>query len=661
MIGQLEEIQKGLTALSEKIDNQIKQRKKQELFQRSNPPLISTQWVQIGQEFDQLIQQIRLMGSGKFWTTEFRPVWESDNFLLVTFLLLFAVTAFLLFRLRRFCYGLEQRPFCRQYPWQALTLKVFHRSLPLFGITLFFQIYALLRNLNVFAPIQMLLTVLWIFVFTRWCLDTLTLWNQKIENRISNRLLFHLHFLIVFIRIFASLYAGLDWLIVGISYILLLIRMLFETGLIIWVILFRKRVGKTTALSSVEKSRAFQILHPFLKGTTYIIIGTGPLLELAGYGTFALYWYTSWFRSAIVILWGGLVFMLLRELNQKFSLNPDTDSAKAKESTYPIRWFVFQLCWVAWAGAILIFSLFAWGASQALIVAIIRLFNHPFQVGRMTLSLMGALYAFLILFFTHGTARLWRYVLKDKILVKSGMETGLQESFTTITVYILWSFGILIALNAFGLTTASLAVILGALGIGLGFGLQNIFNNFVSGIILLFERPIQVGDDIEINGIWATVKKINVRSTVVQTYDNASLIIPNSDFISSQVTNWSFKDRRIRRKIVVGVAYGSDIEQVRQTLLEIANKTPRVLRYPKPDVLFSDFADSALVFKLRIWTYVDYFLSVETDLRFEIDRLFKERNITIAFPQRDIHIHSIEKDAPVKEHQDTPPDDDNNK
>jgi len=176
------------------------------------------------------------------------------------------------------------------------------------------------------------------------------------------------------------------------------------------------------------------------------------------------------------------------------------------------------------------------------------------------------------------------------------------------------------------------------LGIGLGFGLQNIFNNFISGIILLFERPIQVGDDVEINGTWALVKKINVRATVVQTYDNASLIIPNSEFISSQVTNWSFKDKRLRRHVDVGVAYGSDVELVRSTLLEIAASTPKVLKNPKPDVLFRDFGDSSLVFRLRIWTDIDNMLIVETAIRFEIDRLFKERGIVIAFPQRDVHL-----------------------
>ncbi|MBF0101864.1 MAG: mechanosensitive ion channel [Desulfobacterales bacterium] len=218
------------------------------------------------------------------------------------------------------------------------------------------------------------------------------------------------------------------------------------------------------------------------------------------------------------------------------------------------------------------------------------------------------------------------------------MSIGAQESIVTIIQYALWIFGIFITLQVVGLNTTSLAVGFGALGIGLGFGLQNIFNNFISGIILLFERPIEVGDDIEVNGIWGTIKKINVRATVVQTYDNASLIIPNSEFISRQVTNWSFKDRSIRRVITVGVAYGSDVQLVRETLLEVAEKIPGILRYPVPEVLFWDFADSALIFKLRFYTTVDGFLTLESAMRFEIDRLFRERNIQIPFPQQVVHI-----------------------
>jgi small-conductance mechanosensitive channel len=249
----------------------------------------------------------------------------------------------------------------------------------------------------------------------------------------------------------------------------------------------------------------------------------------------------------------------------------------------------------------------------------------------------------LILFLTYLVTRHGRIILTEKILNHRHMERGLRDSIITIVTYLTWTLGIVLALGVLGVNTTSLAVVFGALSIGIGFGLQNIFNNFISGLILLFERPIQVGDYVDIGGVWAEVKKINVRATVVQTFDNASLIIPNSDFISQRVTNWSFKDPRMRRQVDVGVAYGSDIELVRQTLLEIADTTSKVLKYPKPDVLFLDFGDSALIFRLRYWTDVDSYFTTSTDIRFSIDRRFRELGIEIAFPQRDLHIKTLAK------------------
>jgi potassium efflux system protein len=308
---------------------------------------------------------------------------------------------------------------------------------------------------------------------------------------------------------------------------------------------------------------------------------------------------------------------------------------------------VIWIGWLTWATGALIGVIIAWGGRRPVILEFFEKLNSPFAVGNLRFQLTGFVYASLILLMTHGVSRIWRFIFKNKILARTGLESGLQESITTIAVYILWILGILIALHVFGLNTTSLAVAFGALGIGLGFGLQNIFNNFISGVILLFERPIQVGDAIEINGTWASVKKINVRSTVVQTWDNASLIIPNSEFISKEVINWSFKDMRLRRNINVGVAYGSDVELVRTSLMEVAENTRQVLKYPKPNVLFTDFGDSALIFRLRVWTLIDYMLEVETAIRFEIDRLFRERGIVIAFPQQDIHLKTVDAIFPL--------------
>ncbi|MBA3009887.1 MAG: mechanosensitive ion channel [Proteobacteria bacterium] len=221
------------------------------------------------------------------------------------------------------------------------------------------------------------------------------------------------------------------------------------------------------------------------------------------------------------------------------------------------------------------------------------------------------------------------------------MSQGAKETVITISLYLIWAVGILISLSVFGLNTTSITVAFGALSIGLGFGLQNIANNFVSGLILLFERPIQVGDIVEVGGVWGEVKKINVRATLVQTYSNSSLIIPNSEFISATVTNWSHKDPHLRKDLAVGVAYGSDTELVKKLLLQAADIVPQVYAYPKkPVVQFINFGDSSLDFRLRFWSTIDDFVEAESNLRFEIDRLFREHDVVIPFPQRDLHIVS---------------------
>jgi potassium-dependent mechanosensitive channel len=268
-------------------------------------------------------------------------------------------------------------------------------------------------------------------------------------------------------------------------------------------------------------------------------------------------------------------------------------------------------------------------------------FDFKMTIGRLNISIKGIVLAIVIIFITQLAVRVGRELLKEKILDKQSLERGLQDSILTITSYLGWGLGLILALGTLGVNATSLAVIFGALSIGIGFGLQNIFNNFISGLILLFERPIQVGDYVEVGGLWAEVKKINVRATVVQTFDNASVIIPNSEFISQQVTNWSFKDKRMRRNLNIGVAYGSDIDLVQKTLMEIALKTSGVLKYPRPDVLFIDHGDSALIFRLRIWVHVDDYYTVPSQIRCDIDRRFRELAIEIAFPQRDLHIRTF--------------------
>lgn len=646
-LGEVEEIRKAFTELSKKFNQQIHKRRKQELFERKASPLEALKWKEIRSELQLLGEQAMLVSTGAFWIDQAGILWKSGGFLLFTSALLFGFTQFLLFRLRRFCsHIIEQQPFYSRQPCLRITLKLLNRSLHLLGTTLFLYVYAKVRHIYSSVPvIQMTLYVLLIWLFCRWVLDFLKLWKQEKGPIVPEKIMRRILLLLITIRFFAIFYVVIEWLIGSGSFILLMGRILFEVWLLAWSLPFWKIVQVEVSQRPQKESRLGSVSKFFLIGLGYVIAGWGFFLDLAGYGQLALYWYTSWGRTAMVLLWGFLLYAILREWDQYLDEIAYPEQSNPTEGTHPFYWLLIRLCWMLWLGTLIVSILLAWGAKQTVIVGFFRILNYPIPVGEMRFSLLGFFYAFLILIFTHAATRIWRHILKEKILVRSGLEWGVKDSITTITVYFLWTFGILISLHALGVSVTALAVAFGALGIGLGFGLQNIFNNFISGIILLFERPIQVGDALQINETWGIVKKINVRSTILQTYDNASLIIPNSEFISTQVTNWSFKDMRLRRNITVGVAYGSDTELVRQTLIEAAEKHPKALKYPKPDVIFADFGDSALIFKLRVWTTVEHFLLVETDTRFEIDRLFRERNIEISFPQRDIHIRSVEKDT----------------
>jgi len=225
------------------------------------------------------------------------------------------------------------------------------------------------------------------------------------------------------------------------------------------------------------------------------------------------------------------------------------------------------------------------------------------------------------------------------------LDKGTRLSMAQLLRYFVLFFGFLLAIAALGFDLTSLTIVLSALGVGIGFGLQGLVNNFVSGLILLFERPIREGDTIELEGEWSEVKKIGLRSTTVQTFDQSDVIIPNADLVYNKVTNWTLSNRRRRIIIPVGVAYGSDVSLVIEKLKEIGSSNSALVKSRKPAVLFRDFADSTLNFELRVWAKdaLDS-IQVESDLRQQIDKLFRENNIEIAFPQRDLHIRSVDKE-----------------
>jgi potassium efflux system protein len=209
--------------------------------------------------------------------------------------------------------------------------------------------------------------------------------------------------------------------------------------------------------------------------------------------------------------------------------------------------------------------------------------------------------------------------------------------------YVIVSAGFLVALSTLGFEITKLTILLGALGVGIGFGLQGIVNNFVSGLILLFERPVRVGEWVELNGNWSEIKRIGLRATTVQTFDQADVIVPNPDLVNNAVTNWTLSNRQVRLIIPVGVAYGSDVPLVVDTLMACAKENPKVASVPEPQVLFLSFGESSLDFELRVFLFdIDERLKVRSELHQEIDQRFREAKIEIAFPQRDLRLRSVD-------------------
>ena len=278
--------------------------------------------------------------------------------------------------------------------------------------------------------------------------------------------------------------------------------------------------------------------------------------------------------------------------------------------------------------------------------------NRPFlTLGNFELTLWSLFYLLVLLFLLfYVTAKLRKWLVY-KALAKSNIELGVRIAVGTILRYVVVLIGLFVILQTLGIDLSSVTILAGALGVGIGFGLQNVTNNFVSGLIILFERPIKVGDRIEVADITGDVTKISMRATTITTNDNISIIVPNSEFISSSVINWSHTDRDIRLNIPVGVSYNEDPEKVKRVLLEVVDANSGILKNPKPDVLFDKYDDSSINLNLRIWTneYINRPGVLKSQLYYEIFKRFRKEGIEIPFPQRDIHIKNTEFTVKGKE------------
>jgi small-conductance mechanosensitive channel len=290
------------------------------------------------------------------------------------------------------------------------------------------------------------------------------------------------------------------------------------------------------------------------------------------------------------------------------------------------------------------FALPIWGFSWSDVSGWMQSSAIGLYVERLTFSLGDIFFAIFIFIAILLATRWLQRALEEHVLPQTRLDVGVRHSLKAAVGYVGLIIALVSAVSSLGLDLSSLALVAGALSVGIGFGLQAIVNNFVSGLILLIERPVKVGDWVVVGGHEGFVKRISVRATEIETLQRASVIVPNSEILSAAVVNLTHKDSAGRIDIAVSVAYGSDIEKVREVLLKCGASHPEVARWPKPQVIFKHFGDSALDFELRVHLdNIVHYWTVSSEIRFAIDKAFREAGIQMPFPQTEIHLSDIER------------------
>ena len=269
-------------------------------------------------------------------------------------------------------------------------------------------------------------------------------------------------------------------------------------------------------------------------------------------------------------------------------------------------------------------------AQQVADFQLFQLGNNPITVAHVMMSLLA-------LVITYVLASSSRRVLTNYVL--TDVDPAPRYVIIRFAKYFIWIIGLGVAVELLNVDLTALTVVAGALGIGIGFGLQNVVNNLVSGVVLLLEQPVRYRDRVSVENVEGQVENVNFRSTTIITNDNISIIVPNSQLINQAVVNWSHGDPRIRIHVPVGVAYGSEVDTVTETLLAVARAEPEVLTTPVPEVRFIEFGDSSLNFDLLVWSdEPPNHHRLRSKLNYAIDAAFRKNGIEIPFPQRDLHV-----------------------
>jgi small-conductance mechanosensitive channel len=441
--------------------------------------------------------------------------------------------------------------------------------------------------------------------------------------------------------------------VAGVMLVLIVTRLLYVVNLPIPLfrlyILIAALLGLLFCVRWARESRCDQDsgLYPRVLRGSALVFAVIMLAELWGKEALTFYLFVSLIDSLATVLVVLLFMHLIRGgVEWLIRISPLRQAAvlHREDTETIIRQLARFINLVIWGLVVLPALLTIWGVYNTLKEATTGVLTWGVTLGSQRISVGVLIVAAGILYGAFFLSWLLRTLLLDRLLLRRRVERGVRLAIERLAHYFIIAVGFLLALGTLGVELTQFTIMLSALGVGIGFGLQGVVNNFFSGLILLFERPIRVGDAIDVNGNRAEITRIGLRSTTVQTLDQTDVILPNADLISNPVTNWTLSSRRVRLSIPVGVAYGSDVPLVMERLMTCATAHEKVANTPAPQVLFLGFGESSLDFTLHVWVVdVDDILKVKSDLHREIDRIFREAQIEIPFPQRDLHLRSVDE------------------
>lgn len=398
-------------------------------------------------------------------------------------------------------------------------------------------------------------------------------------------------------------------------------------------------------LENVRKGDSF--LYTWVLGLGGIVSMVVLLAEIGGYSALAAHLLVSSLKTTLIVIAAWILMLLVRGvLDWTFHSSPLIKIPLLRKYASVIDERLVHLINLLIGALVITYILVVWRLYESHVEAIQGVLSIGLTVGSWRITVGLVIIAAALLYCSFIASRAVQSVLMEEVFPRRHMERGVQISMGRLVHYGFVLLGFFLALAALGVDLKNITIIGGAFGIGIGFGLQTIVNNFICGIILLFERPIKVGDYIELGGQWAEIKKIGLRSTIIQTFDRADIVVPNADLITNQVTNWTRSDRLARIRIPIGVAYGSDVTLVMKILLECVEENPMVMRSPASKVYFIGFGESSLDFQLRVYlSDIDNWYTVQSELLQEIDRKFRLEGVEIPFPQRDLHVRSVDESA----------------